>query len=254
MSATISPVAVREQERRGSRISTYSLFAGTWQIGMYFWIAVVIISALVSVVIHTWDELDGSVADGVLGSAPIFLGVMGIIMPLGTLPLHLAGGGTRRSLFRGTVAAAVGIGVSFGLAGALGMLVEHLVFNALDWSSAVVDAGLYDSSGDFFAIWLSWSLSSIAYFLGGAAIALGYYRWGGVLGTVQLFVVLALVIGGEIALGGGLYSAGVEHLTGGAVAAPLAVLISLVTSALVALVLQRTLRDVPLKPNSASAC
>ncbi|KAA1419989.1 hypothetical protein FE697_019080 [Mumia zhuanghuii] len=254
MTATVSPVTARDQEQRGFSTSAFATFVGTWQIGLYFWIAVVLISAGLTVVLDTWSELDGSVAEGVLGSAPIFLSVMGIVVPLGMLPLHLAGGATRRSFVRGTVTAAVGLGVTFALAGAVGMLIEYAVFNALDWPTVVDNPGLYDSSGDFFAIWLSWSLSSIAYFLAGTAIGFGYYRWGGILGTVQLVVAVGLVIGGELALGGGLPSGMFGELFD---SGPMPLLVGVLgcTAAIAALtyLVHRTLRDIPLKSGSRAA-
>ena len=253
MSVAQSPTTARAQEQRGTSTSAYALFFGTWQLATYYWIAVVLISAAVTVMINTWDEVGGSIADGILGSVPFFLAVMGIIIPLGTLPLHVAGGGTRRSLFRGTVAATVALGVSMGLVGAFGMLVEYGVFAALDWPGTVEPAGLYDSSGDFFGIWLSWSLSGIGYFLGGAAVALGYYRWGPMLGTVVMLPIVALVIGGEIALGGGITSTDLGGLDGDStLPAAASVALSLLASGGVALILHRTLRDLPLRANNST--
>ncbi|MFD1827741.1 MULTISPECIES: hypothetical protein [Mumia] len=241
----------RTQERRGMWTSAYATFVGTWQIGAYFWIAVVLISVGLTVVIDTWADVEGSIADGVLGSAPYFLGVMGIIIPLAMLPMHLAGGATRRSFTRGVVVAGFALGVTYAFAGAVGMLVESLVFGGLDWSTAIADPGLYDSSGDFFGIWLSWSLTSIAYFLGGVALAVGYYRWGGIGGTVGLILVVTLVVGAEIALGGGVYSAGVDAVLGDNMfPAVVLVLISLAAIAAVVAILHRLLRDIPLRPSA----
>ncbi|WP_370614152.1 hypothetical protein [Mumia sp. Pv 4-285] len=255
MTATLSPVTARDQDQRGTRTSGYAMFVGTWQISIYFWIAVVMISAVLTVVLNTWDEIDGSVADGILGSAPIFLSVMGVIVPLGLLPLHLAGGVTRRSFGRGVVTAAIGLGVTFGFAGAVGMLVESLVFSALDWSTAVDAPGLYDSSGDFLLIWLSWTLSCIAYTLAGAAISLGYYRWGSILGTLQMAAAIALVVAGELALGGGLTSGTLGRIFGDdQLPVLVAVLVSAAVLAALGYLVARTVREIPLKTGSRAAC
>ncbi|MBW9208784.1 hypothetical protein KV102_00950 [Mumia sp. zg.B53] len=251
MSATVSPVTAQAQEQRGTVTSAYTLFLGTWQIGAYFWIAVATITVAVAYVIDRWGDLESSTGDGFLGSAPAFLGVMGLIMPPSILTLHVVGGATRRSLFRGTIVAAVGLGITFALLGAIGMLVESLVLDALDLPTVTLDAHLYDSSGDFFGIWLSWSLSGLSYFLGGAAIAFGYYRWGALLGTVQTIGVVLLVLGADMLMGGGpspQVLGGVESLS-----AVLLVSLSLLASAVVALILYLTLRDIPLKGNPASS-
>lgn len=250
MTATTAPVTTADQERRGLRTSAYALFVGTWRIGLYYWLTVVIISGVVTAVIDGWDELDGSVADGILGSAPIFLSVMGLIVSLGLLPLHLVGGVTRRSFARGLVVAAVGLAVTFGFVGAIGMLVEYVVFSAADWSTAVHEPGLYDSSGDFFQIWLSWTLSGIAYTLAGAAIGLGYYRWGALLGTVQLFVAVALGALSELVLGAGLTRGVFGRIFDDGPPVVVAVVISLAASAALAYLLERTVREIPLRSGS----
>ncbi|WP_262852729.1 hypothetical protein [Mumia quercus] len=247
--------AAPTQERRGMWTSAYATFVGTWQIGTYFWIAVVLISVGLTFVLDRWSEVDSSVADGILGSAPIFLGVMGIVVPLAMLPLHLAGGATRRSFVRGIVVAGVGLGLTFGLAGALGMLVESVVLDALGWSATAESSALYDSSGDFLGIWLSWGLSSTAFFLGGTAIAVGYYRWGGVRGTAFLVPVVALVVGGETVLGGGVYSVAIDAAVGDdVVPAVAAVLIALAAVATLAALVHRALRDIPLNPSATATC
>lgn len=243
----------RAHEMRGTRTSAYALFVQTWKIGVYFWIAVVLISIALTVVLDRWSDISESVADGLLGSAPIFLSVMGVILPLALLPLHLAGGATRRSFVRGIVLCGAALGVSFAFVGAVGMLVESVVFDTQGWSTSVEDPGLYDSSGDFFGIWLSWSLSGFAYFLAGTALALGYYRWGAWLGTAFMLVAVALVVVGEVMLGGGIYSVAFDAVVGDVVPALLGVVVSLAVSAALAGLVHRALRDIALR-SSTPAC
>ncbi|KHL11264.1 hypothetical protein CLV56_3087 [Mumia flava] len=246
MTATTLPYDAAALDRRTTLLSGVSAFVGTWRVGRYFWAIVVAITIAVLYLTDRYGEVEGTVADGILGSEKIFLGVMGIIIPLAMLSLHLAAGGTRRALFRGLLGAGVALAVTFAMAGAAGMLVESLVADAAGWPGSVQDARLYDEAGDFFAIVLSWSLSGLAYFLGGATVGIAYSRWGPFRGTVVLVPMIAAVAAVEVMLGGGALGPVFTQMAD-QTAGVVAVAVSVVIIAVLAVVLHRTIRDVPIR-------
>ncbi|MFF2623535.1 hypothetical protein [Oerskovia jenensis] len=187
----------RAAEKRSLRTAVWSMAAGTWQIGVWFWAIVLIIAGIIGYVEVRTDVLDGSVIDGVVsGSAKFFLFVMGIITPLAMIAVHVAAGGTRRSFIRSTWVTAVILGVTFALVAAVLGYVEWLVFRAQGWSPDLGRAQLYADGGQVGTAFLVQLFFCGVYWLSGAAIGMGYYGYGVWRGTfaIPLFLVPLVLV------------------------------------------------------------
>ncbi|MBE7699098.1 hypothetical protein H9623_02095 [Oerskovia sp. Sa1BUA8] len=189
--------ARRAAEQRSLRTAAWSMSVGTWQIGVWFWAIVLIIAGIIGYVEVRTDILDGSVIDGVVsGSAKFFLFVMGIITPLASIAVHVAAGGTRRSLIRSTWCTAVVLGLTFALVAAALGYVEWLVFRAQGWSPELDRAQLYADGGQVGTAFLVQLFFCSVYWLAGASIGMGYYRlgvWGGTFAIVPFLLPVVLV-------------------------------------------------------------
>lgn len=231
MSATTA--LVRDAEQRGARRAAAVTVRVVVTIGAWYWAIFLVVAAAVIIGNDRFGSgLDQGVLDAQMGGpSRWFLLVLGIIIPAAYLRLHVAAGGTRRSLAVGTVQGALVSGVLIGLVTALYLLGERALFAALDqpW---VREFGLpVDGVAGVALTVLSEALVAATYYLAGAAISAGYYRFGVVRGSLYLLAALvpaaladlsthtgvtALVVGPEnlpgVLLG----------LTGGAVAVALA--------------------------------
>lgn len=123
--------------------------------------------------------------------------VLSVIFVLTYLPVHVTSGGTRRSFIRAHLISGAFMGtvyavVFFGL-----VLTERAIFGAVTDPAAVPGTMIYDSPGGMVA---GQGLMTITAIITGALVAMGYYRSGGLLGTlllipalVPLLAVIALV-------------------------------------------------------------
>lgn len=196
----------RTAERRSLRTATWSMSAGTWQIGAWFWVIVLIIAGIIGYVEVRTDILDGSVIDGVVsGSAKFFLFVMGIIAPIASIAVHVAAGGTRRSFIRSTFCTAVILGLTFALVAAVLGYGEWLVFRAQGWSPELDRAQLYVDGGQVGTAFLVQAFFCSVYWLSGAAIGMGYYGFGVWRGTFAIPLLLIPVVLVELAFQSGYF-------------------------------------------------
>ncbi|MEK8227469.1 hypothetical protein NKG05_17260 [Oerskovia sp. M15] len=182
----------RTAEKRWLRVAAWSMSVGTWQIGLWFWVIVLITAGIIGYVEVRTDILDGSVIDSIVGGpAKFFLFVMGILTPISFIAVHVAAGGTRRSFIRSTWCTAVILGLTFALVAAALGYVEWLVFQAQGWSPELDQVQLYTDGGQFGVAFLVQAFFCSVYWLTGAAIGMGYYGLGVWRGT---FAILPLVL------------------------------------------------------------
>lgn len=196
----------RAAERRSLRTSAWSMCAGTWQIGVWFWAIVLIVAGIIGYVEVRTDILDGSVIDGVVsGSAKFFLFVMGIITPLAMIAVHVAAGGTRRSFIRSVWFTGVFLGLTFAVVAAVLGYVEWLVFRAQGWSPELDRAQLYVDGGQVGTAFLVQLFFCSVYWLAGAAIGMGYYGFGVWRGTFAIPLFLLPLVLVELAFQSGYF-------------------------------------------------
>lgn len=196
----------RAAERRSLRTSAWSMCAGTWQIGVWFWAIVLVIAGIIGYVEVRTDILDGSVIDGVVsGSAKFFLFVMGIITPLAMIAVHVAAGGTRRSFIRSAWFTAVFLGLTFAVVAAVLGYAEWLVFRAQGWSPELDRAQLYVDGGQVGTAFLVQLFFCSVYWLAGAAIGMGYYGFGVWRGTFAIPLFLLPMVLVELAFQSGYF-------------------------------------------------
>ncbi|WP_125776363.1 hypothetical protein [Antribacter gilvus] len=154
-------------------------------VGLWFWLILLLVAAVLVVIeLRTGSIGPGSVVENILVSPRWFALVMGLIVPVGVLTVHLAAGGTRKALVDGIVRAALFSGGAYGVATAALLLLERLAFFLADREWFRGD-GSADARGFSISI-LSEGLSIATYLLVGVAIGIGYYRYGGWLGTVLI--------------------------------------------------------------------
>lgn len=260
MSATTSAVTspgrdtrVREAERRGARRAAGVTLRVVSTIGGWYWAIFAVVAVVVILGNARYGSgLDQGIVDAQMGgSSRWFVMVLGIIVPAAYLRLHVAAGGTRRTMTTGTVQGALVSGVLIGAVTALYLVGERTLFAALDqpW---VREFGLpVDGWAGIALTVLTETLVAATYFLAGAAVSAGYYRLGGVRGT--LYVLAALVPAALVDLathtGVTALMVGPQNLPDGGAGVLLGLAGGAVAVALAAWLFGTPLRSVPLRPS-----
>ena len=198
--------ARRAAHQRSVRTATWSMSVGTWQIGAWFWVVVLVIAGVIGYVELRTDILDGSVIDGVVsGSAKFFLFVMGILTPIASIAVHVAAGGTRRSFIRSAWCTAAILGVTFALVAAVLGYVEWLVLRAQGLSAALDRDQLYADGGQVGTAFLVQLFFCSVYWLAGASVGMGYYGFGVWRGTFAIPLFLLPMVLVELAFQSGYF-------------------------------------------------
>jgi hypothetical protein len=120
---------------------------------------------------------------------------LGILGSSAILTLHVAAGGSRRSLFEGVVRGAVVVGALFGVVTTLALLGERLLSTSLGMTWRRLGALPFDSPAMVLGTAVAESLVLITYILVGAAIGIGFTHstgWGTLL-LIPLAVPAVLV-------------------------------------------------------------
>jgi hypothetical protein len=238
---------VAAHHRRSVRQVADYVVGATWYIGVWFWVIALVIGVVVLEVQRRTEGVDVSALNGPAGSAKFFLFVMGIVLPLALVSVHVAAGGTRRSLTHGLVVGAVGVGVSFGLAVALLAWAEWWIFRSAGWD-AVWEDQLYEDGSQVGLVLLVQSVFCLVYFLAGMTIAMGYYRAGTWWGTALLPLPLVPVALVELVLQSGAFGGAFARALGlDGATAWVAVGGALVAIALAVGLLRLFVRDVPMR-------
>ncbi|MFD2793678.1 hypothetical protein ACFS27_08960 [Promicromonospora vindobonensis] len=165
-------------------------------VGIWFWAVYVLYAVGISVGnAAAGNDLEISALDATLGSARWPMIWLGISASTGILALHVAAGGSRRSMFEGVVRGAAVVGAGFGVVTTLALLGERLLSTSLGMSWRRLGALPFDSPGAVLGTAVAEALVITTYILVGACIAAGFIHagaWGGLL-IVPLAVPAVLV-------------------------------------------------------------
>jgi hypothetical protein len=179
-------VAAVDQRLRGN-----SLVVGIWFWGVYLLYAVGITLGNAA----AGNDLKISALDATIGSARWPMIWLGISASVGILALHVAAGGSRRSMFGGVVRGAVVVGAGFGVVTTLALLGERLLSTSLGMTWRRVGALPFDSPAAVLGTAVAEALVITTYLLVGAAIGVGFTQvraWGTLL-MIPLLIPAALV-------------------------------------------------------------
>ncbi|GAB6940432.1 hypothetical protein ACQP60_14685 [Isoptericola variabilis] len=222
------------------------LVAGGW-----FWACwALLVISLPLVVDRYGGEADGLTYDAAGGPVRWVGFAVGVIVTASTLTVHVAAGGTRRSLVEGGLRAAAVAGPVLAVLGVLLTLAERATYARLGrpWQGPAASLGVDSATGIVVQV-VGESLVVVAYLLVGVAVAAGYRRLGAWRGTLLVVPLLVPCVLADVATRTGLFALplrggyddvalGVVGTVGGA----------LVAAALAAVVATRTLRPVPFRP------
>ncbi|PFG44493.1 hypothetical protein ATJ88_3218 [Isoptericola jiangsuensis] len=197
-------VFVAAARRRGFRRVVRSVTEGGVIVGAGFWAVFTLVAVVVPLIVDAaGNEMGNGVLVGAEYSARWFAFTLGIILVSTIMTNHVAAGGTRRSLFTGSVVAALLTGAVYGVLNVVAFLVERAVFTGLGWTwTAPVDV----VPGDLLW-WTGVALSELlvvsVYVMVGVAVAVGYQNHGAWTGTLLLLPGLVLLAAVELAAGTG---------------------------------------------------
>ncbi|QJW35708.1 hypothetical protein [Cellulosimicrobium protaetiae] len=235
--------------RRGVRAVARYYAVGTWYVGLWFWAIALAVGALILWIMERNDDVSIEAVGGVAGSAKFFLFVMGIILPLMTIAVHVASGGTRRSYTHGLWIGATVSGLSFGLASALVKWGEWTLFRRAGWSTAPELGQLYGDGSQVGLVLLVEGTFCTVYYLAGMVIAAGFYGFGFLRGVGLVLVSLLPVVVTEVFLRSGFFGHALARVVGlDGTPVWLAVLGGLLGPVLAALLLRGVLRGVAIRP------
>jgi hypothetical protein len=254
MTATAQHTAERRAlesaaHRRGVRAVAWYYIGGTWYVGLWFWAIAIVVGALVLWIMRLNDDVDVTAVGGVAGSARFFLFVMGILLPLMTIGVHVAAGGTRRSYTQGLWIGAVVSGVTFGVASALVHWGSWWLFRSNGWPVEPATSQLFTDGSQVPLVMLVEGLACVVYYLAGMVIAAGFYGYGFVRGVLLVLAALVPVVLAEVFLRSGYFGdalAGLVGLDGSPVW--LAAVGGLLGIVLAALLLRAVFRAAPIRP------
>ena len=136
------------------------------------------------------NDLEISALDATLGAARWPMIALGVLASSGILTLHVAAGGSRRSMSEGVVRGAVVVGAGWSVLTTLALLGERLLSTSLGMTWRRLGALPFDSPLTVLGTTAAEALVLITYILVGAGIGLGFTRTGA-WGTL-LIVPLAL--------------------------------------------------------------
>lgn len=235
--------------RRGVRAVAWYFIGGTWYVGVWFWLIALAVGALVLWIMQRNDDVSIEGVGGVAGSAKFFLFVMGILLPLMTIALHVAAGGTRRSYTHGLWIGAAVSGLTFGIATALVRWAEWALFRQAGWPTEQDLTQLYADGSQVGLAVLVEGLSCVVYYLAGMSIAAGFYGHGFVRGVLLVLASLVPVVVAEVFLRSGFFGDALARLVGlDGTPVWVAVLGGLAGVVLAALLLRVVLRGVAIRP------
>lgn len=235
--------------RRGVSAVAGYFIGGTWYVGVWFWAIALAVGALILWIMERNDDVSIEAVGGVAGSAKFFLFVMGVILPLMTIALHVAAGGTRRSFTHGMVIGAVVSGLTFGVAAALVKWGEWVLFQRSGWPSEPELAQLYGDGSQVGLVILVEGLFCVVYYLAGMVIAAGFYGFGFVRGVLLVLASLVPVVVAEIFLRSGFFGHALARVVGlDDTPVWLATLGGLTGIVLAALLLRAVLRGAAIRP------
>lgn len=252
--ATDRDALVRAAEGRAARTAAGATVRVIRTIGGWYWAIFAVVAVTIAVLMTRYGPgLDEAVLDSQMGGSSRWVAlVLGLIVPAAYLRLHLAAGGTRRTLVSGTVRGALLGGLVIGLFTAVYLTGERLLLGALGQTWTREFGPPVDGWAGIALTVLTESLVVATYYLAGAGVAAGYRRLGVVAGTFYTAVALVPAAGVDLATHTGVTAllAGPADLPGGAGGVLLALVGGLVTVAGAAWLFNLPLRAVALRPSA----
>lgn len=249
--AALVTASARAHHRAATRAARRRFLRAIFVAGIWFWAAWALLVLSLPLIVERWGgEADGLTYDAAGGPVRWVAFAVGAVVTAGTLTVHVAAGGTRRSFVDGALRAAAVAGPVLGALVVVLTLAERGVYAALDryWQGPSAPLGVDTPTGVVVQV-VGEALVVVTYLLVGVAVVAGYRRlgaWRGTLLVVPLLVPCALadlatrtgVFG--IPLRGGYDDVvlGVVGTVGG----------TLVAAALAAAVARRMLHTVPFRP------
>jgi len=149
----------------------------------WFWAIATVMVAVGLVVLAQVRSVDASVAVYARQAAIWFPFAVFITLVFGYLPMHIASGLTRRVLSLGSLVAAVGTSVLYGVTFTVLLVVERAVFDAAGWEWSLGDQ--LDAGGTG-ALLVRNVLTFLVAYLSGLLAGITYLRSGGWGGTLTL--------------------------------------------------------------------
>lgn len=180
--AATGPRPTVHRPARGPVVRTaLNLLAYFWRAAGWFWAILVVLAVAATLLIDRLGAIEASTLwyarqAGIWFPFSVLVGVA-----LAYLPVHVAGGMTRRSYVRGSLLAAVGMAGSFALVATGLLALERLVFDSAGWAWrladgwSAADSGLWAVGLGLFVTYLVADLSGL---LVGSVYAVGGAWWG----------------------------------------------------------------------------
>lgn len=206
MTAAALPAAPRRVRALGPSTRTaLTLLGHLGRIALWYGAIMLAITIAVPFVIARFTEVEASTLWYARQSAIWFPFSIMIGVAAAYLPVHVAGGMTRRTYVRGSVLAAVGLAGIFAVAGALLLLAERTWYQAVGWGWRLED-GWSDAGGGLWPVALAMFLTFLVADLSGLLVGSVYAAGGGWWGTLTLpltvgpTVVMMTLMSGSTAL------------------------------------------------------
>ncbi|MEU2199137.1 hypothetical protein [Isoptericola sp. NPDC019482] len=219
--------------------------------GLWFWLFWSWLVLTLPAIVERWGgEADGLTYDAAGGPVRWVAFAVGVVVTAGTLTVHVAAGGTRRSFVDGGLRAAAVAGPVLAVLGLLLTFAERATYARLDryWQGPAAALDVDTPTGIVVQV-VGETLVVVTYLLVGVAVVAGYRRLGAWRGTLLVLPLLAPAALADVATRTGLFAL---WLRGGyddvAVGVVCAVGGALVAAALAAVVATRVLHPVPFRP------
>jgi len=242
---------VARAHSRATRRVARSVGSALLLIGAGFWGIFLLGTVAVPLIVRAaGGVMGGGAMTGAQYAVTWFSLSIGMIAVSALVVPHLAAGGTRRSLYTGSLAAALVAGAAYGLAYAALLLVERALFGALGWTWEQLGTGL-DAGGAWVVVsGVGQAITAVVAMLVGMAVQAAYRTHGIWRGTVLLLPGLLLLVLADHAVRNGTFADAFGSLGLGGPHAPVALGLAqaLVVLALAAGWLWWQLRGMRLRP------
>ncbi|MGF0118185.1 hypothetical protein ACQFYA_17970 [Promicromonospora sp. Marseille-Q5078] len=244
-------LASARAHRAATRAARRRFLRAIFVAGIWFWAAWALLVLSLPLIVDRWGgEADGLTYDAAGGPVRWVAFAVGIVVTAGTLTVHVAAGGTRRSFVDGALRAAAVAGPVLGALVVLLTLAERGVYAQLgrSWQGPSAPLGVDTPTGVVVQV-VGEALVVVTYLLVGVAVAAGYRRAGAWRGTLLVLPLLVPCALADLATRTGVFSIplrggyddvalGVVGTVGG----------TLLAAALAAVVAGRMLHPVPFRP------